>query len=137
MKIIAGATLVDGTGGPPIADAAVLVNDDPLSRAMGRPNREQVVTQRDSVATTSQALELTNGTTLDGKLEAGGLDWVKREGADGARLTARLYLEALGRKPGAQEARIATDVLGEPVEAQAVEDLLWIVTMLPEFQLIR
>ena len=36
MKVIAGATLVDGTGSPPVADAAVLVNDDGRIEAVGR-----------------------------------------------------------------------------------------------------
>ncbi|HZM05490.1 MAG TPA: DUF1549 domain-containing protein, partial [Candidatus Saccharimonadales bacterium] len=43
---------------------AVLVAADPLQVALGRPNREQVVTTRATEATTLQALELTNGKTL-------------------------------------------------------------------------
>ena len=43
---------------------ASLVAADPLTVALGRPNREQVVTSRPTVATTLQALELTNGETL-------------------------------------------------------------------------
>ena len=43
---------------------ASLVAADPLTVALGRPNREQVVTTRATVATTLQALELTNGETL-------------------------------------------------------------------------
>ena len=35
MKLISGATLVDGTGAPPVADAAVLVNDDGRIEAVG------------------------------------------------------------------------------------------------------
>ena len=35
MKLITGATLIDGTGGPPLADAAVLVNDGGRIEAVG------------------------------------------------------------------------------------------------------
>ena len=35
MKLISGATLIDGTGGPPVADAAVLVNDGGRVEAVG------------------------------------------------------------------------------------------------------
>ena len=35
MKLISGATLVDGTGAPPVEDAAVLVNDDGRIEAVG------------------------------------------------------------------------------------------------------
>ena len=39
--------------------------------ALGRTSREQVVTRRDPIATTLQALELTNGGTLDARLKQG------------------------------------------------------------------
>ncbi len=44
---------------------AALVNSDPLLTALGRPNREQVVTSRSSTATTLQALEMMNGSRSD------------------------------------------------------------------------
>ena len=130
------AAKITGPNAAPSVRAS-LVNDDPLSRALGRPNREQVVTQRDSLATTTQALELTNGTTLDAKLKAGARFWMGRAGKNAAGLAGQIYLEALGRAPSQEEARIAVGVLGQPVSSQGIEDLLWIVTMLPEFQLIR
>ena len=43
---------------------AALVGADSLQIALGRPNREQVVTVRSPTATTLQALELTNGAEL-------------------------------------------------------------------------
>ena len=50
---------------------AALVAADPLTTALGRPNREQVVTVRSTAATTLQGLELTNGETLAHILERG------------------------------------------------------------------
>ena len=44
---------------------------DPLTRAMGRPERFQVVTDRGSEATTLQALELVNGEELRSRLRRG------------------------------------------------------------------
>ncbi len=44
---------------------ASLLAADPLQAALDRPNREVVVPVRATAATTIQALELTNGTTLD------------------------------------------------------------------------
>jgi hypothetical protein len=52
-------------------------------------------------------------------------------------LIEQLYQEAMGRRPSEREVQVAEELLGTPVEAQAVEDLLWIVAMLPDFQLIR
>ena len=62
---------------------------------------------------------------------------MQREGKMPARLVSQLYLEALGRAPSREEARIASGLLGNSVGPQGIEDLLWIVTMLPDFQLIR
>ncbi len=54
---------------------AALVNADPLLVALGRSNREQVVTQRPRTATTLQALELTNGIPLSALLQRGAKHW--------------------------------------------------------------
>jgi hypothetical protein len=45
------------------------LKSDPLSRALGRPIRDQVYTERSTEATTLQALELTNGPLLSERLE--------------------------------------------------------------------
>ena len=47
------------------------LKSDPLSRALGRPIRDQVYTERATEATTLQALELTNGPLLSKRLENG------------------------------------------------------------------
>jgi len=112
-----------------------LATADPLTTAMGRPNREQVVTSRPTAATTLEALELTNGQTLDEALKRGATRLLAdKPTADGVIDT--VYIKALGRKPSAAERETANQVLGSPLSAEGVEDLLWIVTMLPEFQLI-
>ena len=115
---------------------SALVHADPLMQALGRPNREQVVTRRDSLATTLQALELSNGQTLDGMLKQGARYWM--ESADGTQqeIVTGVYHTALGRDPLPLEREIAVGLLGSPVREQGVEDLLWTIAMLPEFQLI-
>ena len=50
---------------------AALVAATPLMLALGRPNREQVVTTRTGTATTLQTLELLNGPTLSDHLHQG------------------------------------------------------------------
>jgi mono/diheme cytochrome c family protein len=127
---------------------AALTVADPLLRALGRPNREQVVTQRLTAATTLQALELTNGQTLASMLGEGAAAW-----ASGSRpgeathaaaapppaapaLVNAMYEHALGRLPTPVERQAALEMVGSPVRKEGVEDLLWALTMLPEFQLI-
>jgi hypothetical protein len=114
---------------------ASLANNDALMTALGRPNREQVVTSRASAATTLQALELTNGPTLANELHRAG-EALAGGQADSERLIEQLYHRALGRKPTERELTVSKELVGSPVKPDGVEDLLWAMTMLPEFQLI-
>jgi hypothetical protein len=115
---------------------AALVAADPLMVALGRPNREQVITTRAAAATTLQALELTNGSTLAGVLKRGAEKIAGHNDPSSAELIERLYLQALSRKPSSTELDLALEVTGAPPQKEGVEDLLWALTMLPEFQLI-
>lgn len=126
-----------GAGVPDVRVRAVFTDTDALLTALGRPNREQVVTRRDSVATTLQFLELTNGDTLDAQLKAGAAKWLSRHKNDPGKLIDQLYRTAFGRPPVEAERRVAREILGGKPTAENVQDLLWIVTMLPEFQLVR
>jgi hypothetical protein len=115
---------------------ASLVAADPLARALGRPNREQVTSSRLSTATAIQALELTNGETLAEVLRHGSeklLDATQ----DGPALIRRVFEQGLGRAPTQAEGGLAMQTVGAQPRADGVEDLLWATTMLPEFQLIH
>lgn len=116
--------------------AALMIND-PLMTALGRPNREQVVTSRPSAATTLQALELTNGETLAKWLKQGAQRLLASSPSAPRELVAELYRRALGRQPTLEESRLSGLLLGNEPEPAEVEDLLWAMVMLPEFQLIH
>lgn len=125
------------TGGrAPMGMRAALAVADPLQSALGRPNREQVVTQRLTAATTLQALELTNGKTLAGMLDQGATRWTMGPSASPAQIVNSLYRQALGRPPTPAERKAALLEIGSPARKEGVEDLLWSLVMLPEFQLI-
>jgi len=114
---------------------AALAAADPLMLALGRPNREQVMTTRSAAATTLQALELSNGSTLSRTLRQGAERLVADTPAREALLD-RVYRRALGRAPTAAEAKLCDEILGPTVSTPGVEDLLWSIAMLPEFQLL-
>jgi mono/diheme cytochrome c family protein len=114
---------------------AALVHADPLMVALGRPNREQVVTTRASAATTLEALELTNGKTLATVLHQGAGNLLEQN-ANGRKLVRTLYQEAIGRPPTPEESKLAETMVGEKPSREGVEDFLWGLSMLPEFQLI-
>jgi hypothetical protein len=117
---------------------ASLVNSDLLMRSLGRPNREQVVSDRPAVLTTLQALDLSNSPLMAETLNRGAESVSQRfAGQDSGAVVEWLYESALSRPPTAEERAIAVDVLGSPPTVQGVEDLLWMVIMLPEFQIVR
>src|SRR4051812_5212848 len=115
---------------------AALANADSLTVCLGRPNREQVITTRTSAATTLQALELTNGETLAKILDSGAAKLLSEGAASPDALIKTVYQKALGREPTREELKLATGLVGSPVKAEGVQDLIWSVAMLPEFQLI-
>jgi mono/diheme cytochrome c family protein len=115
---------------------ASLMSADPLMVALGRPNREQVMTVRQATATTLQALELTNGATFARMLKKGADKLAADMPTNTAALVTSLYRSALSRLPSAAERAAAEHVVGSPVKSEGVQDLLWAMTMLPEFQLI-
>jgi len=114
---------------------ASFVAADPLMTALGRPNREQVVTSRASSATTLQALELTNGETLAHVFQRGA-EQLAATTNDSEEVISRVFHAAFGRAPSADERVAARELMGSTVRKENVEDLFWAVTMLPEFQLI-
>jgi mono/diheme cytochrome c family protein len=114
---------------------AALVAADPLMVALGRPNREQVVTTRSAEATMLQALEMTNGETLYDILKRGAANLVG-SAKNNRDLIQKIYEQALGRKPSSEELAMAEELVGAPVKKEGVEDLLWATAMRPEFQLI-
>jgi mono/diheme cytochrome c family protein len=118
-------------------ERAALVAADPLMTALGRPNREQVVTVRQSTATTLQALELTNGGTLAALLKEGADRRFTQSPLNPAGLIDVLYRQAVGRPPTTHEATLAAAIVGSPARRDGIEDFLWALTMLPEFQLIH
>lgn len=115
---------------------ASLLSQDQLQNALGRPHREQIVSRRESLATTLEALELTNGSALDDQLQRGADHWLRESGSDRDRLVTSLYLAALGRDPTSREQALAAEWLGTPLTKDSVADLLWTIVMSPEFQLV-
>jgi hypothetical protein len=118
---------------------------DALVTALGRPNREQVCTERNQESTVLQALELVNGGVLAGRLKEGAKTLLASElgrEEDISRVVSRLYLRALSREPREVETALARPLLATPKDQAATrqegwEDVLWVLFMSPEFQFVR
>ena len=116
---------------------APLLAADPLQLAMDRPNREIITPSRITAATTIQALELTNGTTLDMRLKKAAAKVLPDAAQDPAAWIAHTYRSLLNRAPTDEEKQIALELLGTEPKAEALADFLWALVNLPEFQLIN
>ena len=114
---------------------AAFVKNDPFLTSLGRPNRETVSTSRTSQANLLQALELTNGSKFTETLKAGSKAWKSQYPTSDSLVTA-LYRKALGRTPGAKELAAAKKILGPTPSEEGIQDLVWAIALVPEFQLI-
>ncbi len=122
---------------PPPPARASLMKCDLLQRALGRPNREQIVSMRPEDLTTLEALDLANGPVLAGILARGATRILARKWDSPDALTTWLYTFVVSRPPSQPELEGARELLGPTLNPQGIEDLLWAVCMLPEFQIIR
>ena len=116
---------------------ASLLKADELMRALGRPNRDQIVTMRPSGLTTLEAIQLANGQRLADALSFGATKLQARFRDTPEQLFPWLCEFALTRQASESELRLASSLLGDELTSEAIEDLLWSFIMLPEFQLIR
>jgi hypothetical protein len=116
---------------------ASLMKCDLLQRSLGRPNREQIVSMRPEDLTTLEALDLANGAALSNALVIGAKRLSARTWASPDALAVWLYQFAVSRQPALDELSSARELLGPALNAQGIEDLLWAVCMLPEYQIIR
>jgi hypothetical protein len=114
---------------------ASLVVNNPFLTALGRPNRETVVTSRESQANLLQALQLTNGERFNSALEKGAKTWKQRFKSSDL-IIREIYRRALNREVKPKEFDIAKKLLGDDPDVNSIQDLFWAVLMLPEFQII-
>ena len=116
---------------------AVLVHSNMLMRTLGRPNREQVVTTRAELLTTLEALDLASGAIFHDIVSRGGKQiFTELKDKNKDVIIKNVYMRSLGRNPDASELSAAAGLLGEKPDADSLADLLWVIFLLPEFQLI-
>ena len=116
---------------------ASLMKSDMLMRSLGRPNREQIVSSRPNDLTTLEAMDLNNAGALSTLLQKGAENLIRKNNNISQAIAEDLFLQALSRKPTAEEWQIIRQSLGETPDTTAVQDLIWSMLVLPEFQLVR
>lgn len=115
---------------------ASLLRSNMLMRSLGRPNREQIVSTRPASLSTLQAIDLANGEILDSMLAAGARKLLP-DATMPDEFIRNLFLAAVCREPTDEELRLAETLLSENPSIESVQDLLWLLVMLPEFQFVQ
>jgi hypothetical protein len=116
---------------------AALTPLDSLQASLGRPNREQIVSTRPAEFTTLEAITLANGAELADELQRGAVQLLADYQGTADELIDRLFFSALVREPTLAERETARELLGPKLSSAGLEDLLWSLFLLPEFQIIR
>ncbi len=114
----------------------VFTETDSLQTTLGRPNREQIVSVRPETVTTLEAIHLSNGPVL-AKILREAAEQMNQASFDESELIEQLFQHALARRPTDQERLAATELLNRDPKTEGIEDLLWAVFLLPEFQFLQ
>ncbi|GAA4427935.1 DUF1549 domain-containing protein [Bremerella cremea] len=129
--------LAQGVDGSQMMVRASLLKSDFLMRSLGRPNRDQVVSVRPLELTTLEAIDLSNGETLASMLHQGAEHLQQQSWQSPEAMVTWLYQFTLSRNPTEAELTTLSQSLGDEMSTEAIEDVLWAVFMLPEFQLVH
>lgn len=116
---------------------ASLLKGDFLMRTLGRPNRDQIVSMRPNDLTTLEAIDLANGQTLADALARGAKSIAGGKWRDADALAGHLFKSALSRDPTGDELATLREALGGSITELGVQDALWAICMMPEFQFVR
>jgi hypothetical protein len=82
-------------------------------------------------------MDLNNGAILDQRLVQGAKALAARKFTSPTELSTYLWQAALSRNPTPEELKLALTQLGPAPSPEAIQDFLWGLFMLPEFQIIR
>ena len=116
---------------------ASLVKTDSLMRALGRPNRDQIVTSRPNELTTLEAVNLSTSSQLIDHLHAGAEKLIESTNSGTAALIDDIYISFMTRLPSENEKRLLSRNLGRHPKIEPVTDLLWTLVVSPDFFIIR
>ncbi|MDF1858672.1 MAG: DUF1549 domain-containing protein [Verrucomicrobiales bacterium] len=132
-----GQTLAEASVGSDHMVRAALLKADDLMRSLGRPNRDQIVTSRPNELTTLEAVDLSTSETLIRNLKKGAETLMSQPDLAPAQLIEELYLTTLTRFPTEEESSVLKEALGTKPTVEDVTDILWALTMTPEFLITR
>lgn len=115
---------------------SVFLEATDLLLGLGRPRREQVATSRLTFASTVESLDLQRSEELSLKLQTGAARLLKVLPQDKDARIREVFRRVLNREPTEDELALTREALHSLPAEEAIEDLLWVLMVSPEFQLI-
>lgn len=134
LKAVASARGLEAWDGRPVRTA--LTRLDPFQAALGRPNRDQIVSTRPDLLTTLEAIHLANGPSFAAMLEEGAAALLA-SGKATTEVVEQVYLTALSRPPNTEERALANELITQGKPAEGMADFLWTIFVQPDFFYIR
>ena len=116
---------------------ASLLKSDFFTRALGRPNRDQIVTSRPADLTTLEAIELANNEAFAKLLSGGASQLATKHNNAAEAIVDDLFMTALSRPPTKKEQQILIAEFNQQQPVTSVEDWIWAVCVMPEFMMVR
>lgn len=107
---------------------------DSFQSALGRPNRDNITTIREENGNLLEALELTNGLSLDSVLKTAATAAHQKHGNNISTFIQSLFSRGLLRPANKQELALLSAIYNQHKHPDAYYDILWIFINLPEFQ---
>ena len=104
-----------------------------------QPNREQLAVKRDETGSISQALEMMNGTTIDGAIKKSPAATKFIDGKMSAQqIITEMYMSALSRQPTNAELNgLMSTLRGAAPSREWVDDLYWSLLNSREFTFVK
>jgi uncharacterized membrane protein len=134
LKSVAAARGLETWDGRPVRTA--LARLDSFQAALGRPNRDQVVSTRPNLVSTLEAIHLANGPSFASMLNEGATALLA-SGMPTKEVVNHVYLAALSRPPNAQERAVASELIAQGKPQEGMADFLWTIFLQPDFFYIR
>ena len=83
-----------------------------------------------------QGLTLSNNEFLHDAIGKAANYWLNNHPTAKDPIIESLYMYALGRSPSTDEQKLLDTIIGESLTHEKMEDLIWAILLLPEFQFI-
>jgi len=112
---------------------AVFKENNHTMKTLGRPSREQVLSKRNTIASTMEAIEFNNNKEINDLVQKVA-NRIYKDIKSKDEVINYLYLSLLSRLPNENEKQVINEFLGKQLTELSIADIIWSIVIQPEFQ---